>query len=232
MTVIITHEGAIAVVTIDNPAINALSWALRQALVEAIFTVDADASVSAAVLICADRTFIAGADVGEFGKPPVPPHLPDVVAAIEGSIKLWVAAIHGSALGGGLEVALGCAYRVAVATASLGLPEVKLGIVPGAGGTVRLPRLIGAAAGVDLATSGNPLDARKALGTRSRRRIAEGELLSAAIASAREVAGKSRPRRISERTVPVMEDGFWESAEKAVTAKAKREIALLCTLRF
>ncbi|SCB19196.1 3-hydroxyacyl-CoA dehydrogenase NAD-binding domain-containing protein [Rhizobium hainanense] len=225
MTVTITHEGVIAVITIDNPPVNALSQALRQALVDAVSTIDADVSVSAAVLRCAGRTFIAGADVSEFGKPPIPPHLPDVVAAVESARKPWVAAIHGSALGGGLEVALGCAYRVAVASASLGLPEVKLGIIPGAGGTVRLPRLIGAAAAVDLVTSGNPLDARKALAFGLVDAIVEGELLSAAIAFAREIAGKSRPQRISERAVPAVEDGFWENVERAVAAKARREIA-------
>src|SRR5690606_21514320 len=140
MTLTIAREGSVAVVTVDNPPVNALSQALRQALVEAVATLDADAAVKAVVLICAGRTFIAGADVGEFGKPPQPPHLPDVVATIEGAKTPWVAAIHGSALGGGLEVALGCAWRVAAPSASLGLPEVKLGIIPGAGGTVRLPR--------------------------------------------------------------------------------------------
>ena len=230
MTVTITHEGAIAVVTIDNPPVNALSQGLRQALMEAVSAIDADATTSAAVLICAGRTFIAGADVSEFGKLPAPPHLPDIVAAIEGSRKPWVAAIHGSALGGGLEVALGCAYRVAVASANLGLPEVKLGIIPGAGGTVRLPRLIGAAAAVDLVTSGDPVDARKALALGLVDAVVEGELLLAAIAFAREIADKPRPQRISERTVPPVENGFWERAGKAVMAKAKREIAPLRAL--
>ncbi|WP_349960704.1 3-hydroxyacyl-CoA dehydrogenase NAD-binding domain-containing protein [Rhizobium sp. ZPR3] len=230
MTVTITHEGAIAVVTVDNPPVNALSHGLRLALVEAVSTIHADATVSAAVLVCAGRTFIAGADVSEFDKPPIPPHLPDVVAAIEDSRKPWVAAIHGNALGGGLEVALGCAYRVAVASASLGLPEVKLGIIPGAGGTVRLPRLIGAAAALDLVTSGNPVDARKALALGLVDMIAEEELLSAAVAFAREVAGRPKLQPISERSVSAVEDGFWERIEKAVAAKAKREIAPLRAL--
>ncbi len=230
MTVTITHEGAIAVVTIDNPPVNALSQALRQTLVEAVSAIDADTSVSAAVLICAGRTFIAGADVSEFGKPPIPPHLPDVVAGIEGASKPWVAAIHGSALGGGLEVALGCAYRVAVASASLGLPEVKLGLVPGAGGTVRLPRLIGAAAAVDLVTSGSPVDAAKAAAMGLVDAVVEGDLLPAAIAFAREAADKPGPQPISERAVIPVEDDFWERAEKVVAAKARREIAPLRAL--
>lgn len=230
MTVTITHEDAIAVVTVDNPPVNALSQALRQALVEAVSAIDADASVSAAVLICAGRTFIAGADVSEFGKPPLPPHLPDVVAGIEGAGKPWVAAIHGSALGGGLEVALGCAYRVAAATANLGLPEVKLGLIPGAGGTVRPPRLIGASAAVDLVTGGGPIDVRKAAALGLVDTVVEGDLASAAIAFARKIADKPRPQPISERNVPAVEDGFWEHAEKAVAAKAKREIAPLRAL--
>lgn len=230
MTVSIISENGIAVVTIDNPPVNALSQALRQALVEAVAKLDADAAVKAVVLICAGRTFIAGADVSEFGKPPQPPHLPDVVATIEGARKPWVAAIHGSALGGGLEVALGCAWRVAVASASLGLPEVKLGIIPGAGGTVRLPRLIGPAAAVELVTSGSPVDAKKAEGLGLVDAVIEGDLLAGAIAFANGAAGKTRPEPISSRAVVPVEAGFWEGAEKAVAAKAKREAAPLRAL--
>ncbi|WP_432345171.1 3-hydroxyacyl-CoA dehydrogenase NAD-binding domain-containing protein [Shinella yambaruensis] len=230
MTVTIARENAIAVVTVDNPPVNTLSQALRQALVEAVATLDADAAVKAVVLICAGRTFIAGADVSEFGKPPQPPHLPDVVATIEGAKKPWVAAIHGSALGGGLEVALGCAWRVAVPSASLGLPEVKLGIIPGAGGTVRLPRLIGAAAAVDLVTSGSPVGARKAEVLGLIDAVIDGDLRAGAIAFANAIAGKARPQPISGRTVAPVEAGFWEGAEKAVAARAKREAAPLRAL--
>lgn len=227
MTVTIAREGIIAVVTVDNPPVNALSQALRQALVEAVVELDADEVVKAVVLICAGRTFIAGADVSEFGKPPQPPHLPDLVASIEGAKKPWVAAIHGSALGGGLEVALGCAYRVAVPAAGLGLPEVKLGIIPGAGGTVRLPRLIGPAAAVDLVTSGSPLSAKKAQALGLVDAVIDGDLRAGAIGFAREVAGKPLPQPISRRAVPGVDAGFWESAEKAVAAMAKREVAPL-----
>lgn len=230
MTVTIAREGSIAVVTVDNPPVNALSQALRRALVEAVAELDADATVKAVVLICAGRTFIAGADVSEFGKPPQPPHLPDVVAAIEGAKKPWVAAIHGSALGGGLEVALGCAYRVAVSSASLGLPEVKLGIIPGAGGTVRLPRLIGAAAAVDLVTGGSPLSAKKAEDLGLVDAIIDRDLHAGSIAFAESIAERSLPQPISRRVVPAVEAGFWESAEKAVAARAKREIAPLRAL--
>lgn len=230
MTVIIAREGAIAVVTVDNPPVNALSQALRQTLIEAVAALDADATVRAVVLLCAGRTFIAGADVSEFGKPPQPPHLPDVVASIEGAGKPWVAAIHGSALGGGLEVALGCAYRIAVSSANLGLPEVKLGLIPGAGGTVRLPRLIGAAAAVDLTTSGNPVDARKAAALGLVDAVVERDLRQAAIAFAREAIDKPRPQPISDRGVSPVEEGFWRDAEAAVAARAKRELAPLRAL--
>ncbi|OHV78656.1 3-hydroxyacyl-CoA dehydrogenase NAD-binding domain-containing protein [Ensifer sp. LCM 4579] len=230
MTVTIGRENAIAVVTVENPPVNALSQALRQALVNAVAELDADAAVKAVVLICAGRTFIAGADVSEFGKPPQPPHLPDVVASIESAKKPWVAAIHGSALGGGLEVALGCAWRVAVPSASLGLPEVKLGIIPGAGGTIRLPRLIGPAAAVDLVTSGSPVSAKKARELGLVDAVLEGDLRTGAIAFAIDVAEKSSPPPISDRVVPAVEAGFWESAEKAVAAKAKREVAPLRAL--
>ena len=230
MTVSIVRENAIAIVAIDNPPVNALSQAVRQGLVDAVAELDADAAVKAVVLICAGRTFIAGADVNEFGKPPQRPHLPDVVATVEGAKKPWVAAIHGSALGGGLEVALGCAYRVAVASASLGLPEVKLGIIPGAGGTVRLPRLIGPAAAVDMITGGSPVGARKAEALGLVDTIIDGDLRAGAIAFAEGAAEKALPQPISGRAVPVVEAGFWEGAEKAIAAKAKREIAPLRAL--
>lgn len=230
MAVTISREHAVAVVIVDNPPVNALSQALRQALVDAVAELDVDTTVKAVVLICAGRTFIAGADVSEFGKPPLPPHLPDVVARIERAKKPWVAAIHGSALGGGLEVALGCAYRVAVASARLGLPEVKLGIIPGAGGTVRLPRLVGPAVAVDLVTGGNPIDAKKAEKIGLVDAIIAGDLRAGAIAFARDAAAKPLPHLLSSRAVPSVEVGFWEDAEKKVASRARREIAPLRAL--
>jgi 3-hydroxyacyl-CoA dehydrogenase len=184
MPLSIAREGRIAVVTIDNPPVNALSLALRQSLWDAAETLDADPAVDAVVLLCAGRTFIAGADVSEFGKPPKPPHLPDLVARIEAAKKPWIAAIHGSALGGGFEVALACRFRLALATASVGLPEVTLGIVPGAGGTVRLPRLVPPATAIDLATTGKPMKAPKALELGLVDRIIDGDLRAGAIAFA------------------------------------------------
>src|SRR5690606_8645740 len=128
-------------VVIADPPLNAISAALRKGLLDAVQTLDANAEVKGVVLSCAGKTFIAGADVSEFDKPAIEPHLPDVIAAIENSRAPWVAAIQGNALGGGLEIALGCRFRVAAKDASFGLPETNLGIIPGSGGTVRTPRL-------------------------------------------------------------------------------------------
>lgn len=230
MTVTIIREGGIAVVTVDNAPVNALSHSVRDGLVHAVDTLDADASVSAVVLICADRTFIAGADVNEFGKPPQPPHLPDVVGRIETAAKPWVAAIHGSALGGGLEVALGCRFRLAVPSASLGLPEVKLGLVPGAGGTVRLPRLVGIETAVEVITTGTPLKAEKALAAGLVDAIVEGDLRESAIVFAKEAITRPLPEILSARKVTAPQPDYWETAEKAVAARAKREEAPLRAL--
>ena len=157
------REGDIAFIEIDNPPVNALSAAVRQGLAEAVARLADDPDARIAVLSCAGRTFIAGADISEFGKPPVPPILPDVITAIEASEKPVVAALHGTVLGGGLEVALGAHHRVALPGTRMGLPEVTLGLLPGAGGTQRLPRLIGTAAALDIITSARQVPAAQAL---------------------------------------------------------------------
>ncbi len=153
----------IAVISADNPPVNALGHLVREGLLAAIETAGHDAAVQAIVLGCRGRTFFAGADITEFGKPLRQPDLGAVIAAFEACAKPTVAAIFGTALGGGLELAMGCRYRVAVAGARLGLPEVKLGILPGAGGTQRLPRLVGPEAAVAMIVSGTPIPARDAL---------------------------------------------------------------------
>src|ERR687889_873202 len=146
-----THRhGDVLIVLSNNPPVNALGAAVRQGLVDAIAAAEADEAVKAVVIACEGQTFFAGADITEFGKPPVMPWLPQVVDRIEACTKPVVAAIHGTALGGGLEVALGCHYRVAVPEAKLGTPEVKLGLLPGAGGTQRLPRVAGLPKGLQL----------------------------------------------------------------------------------
>lgn len=230
MTVSIEQRGEVAVVTVDNPPVNALSQAVRQGLLEAVEALDAEPSVKAVVLTCSGRTFIAGADVGEFGKPPMPPHLPDLVARIERAKKPWVAAIHGSALGGGFEMALGCRFRVAVASASVGLPEVRLGIVPGAGGTVRLPRLAGVEAAVDMVTTGAPLGTLKACEAGLVDAVIDDDLVAGAVAFAHAVVDRPLPAALRDRPVAAPPAGFWDAATKAVAARAKREEAPLRAL--
>jgi len=158
----LTLEGDIAVLTIDSPPVNALSETVREGIRYGILRAEADPAAKAIVLICAGRTFIAGADISEFGKPLQGVSLPEAQAAIENCSKPVVAAIHGTALGGGFEVALVCHYRVAVPSAKLGLPEIKLGLLPGAGGTQRLPRLIGPEAAAEAILSGTPFPAKQA----------------------------------------------------------------------
>ncbi|MCP8938477.1 3-hydroxyacyl-CoA dehydrogenase NAD-binding domain-containing protein [Alsobacter sp. SYSU M60028] len=230
MVVAIARRGSFAVVTVDSPPVNALSQAVRQGLWDAAEALDADASVEGVVLVCAGRTFIAGADVTEFGKPPVPPHLPDLVARIEGAAKPWTAAIHGSALGGGLEVALGCRFRVALASASLGLPEVTLGLVPGAGGTVRTPRLVGVEAAVDMITTGKPVKAEKARALGLVDAVVDGDLTDAAIAFASEAIGRELPPAAREREIADPGETFWDEARAAVAKRARGEVAPLKAL--
>src|SRR5574343_508770 len=158
-----TVSDHIALVKISNPPVNALSTAVRQGLQQAFTELNQNADVHAIVVTGSGANFIAGADIREFGLPPQAPALPDVCNQIEASDKLVIAAIHGAALGGGLEIALSAHYRVAVETAKIGLPEVNLGLLPGAGGTQRAPRLAGAAAALDLMLSGRHAGAKEAL---------------------------------------------------------------------
>src|SRR6266481_7063962 len=157
------RRGRIAVLTVNNPPVNALSQHVRQGLRDGLKQAAADGGVDAVVIVCAGRTFIAGADITEFGKPPKEPGLHEVLDLIEASPKPVVAAVHGTALGGGLEVTLACHYRVGVKTARFGLPEVKLGILPGAGGTQRLPRVVGVPKALSMIVSGDPIGADEAL---------------------------------------------------------------------
>jgi 3-hydroxyacyl-CoA dehydrogenase len=197
-TVRLARQGEIAIATIDNPPVNALGQALRAGLARVIAEAGADPTVSAIVLAAAGRAFIAGADISEFGKPPLAPYLPDVLDAIEACRKPVVAAIQGAALGGGLEVVLACHGRVAAPAASLGLPEVKLGLIPGAGGTQRLPRLIGAAKAFPMMLSGEPVNAGKALELLLVDAVTGEDLVAAAVAQARMLASRGAPLRLSE----------------------------------
>jgi 3-hydroxyacyl-CoA dehydrogenase len=180
-------HGDVLIVLSNNPPVNALSTAVRQGLVDAIAQAEGDDSVKAVVIACEGQTFFAGADITEFGKPPQQPWLPMVVDAIEACSKPVVAAIHGTAFGGGLEVALGCHYRVADPTAKLGTPEVKLGLLPGAGGTQRLPRVAGVKQALEMTATGAPIGARQAFECGLVDRLIEGELIPHAVAYAEEV---------------------------------------------
>jgi 3-hydroxyacyl-CoA dehydrogenase len=188
-------RGRVAVLTVDNPPVNALSQHVRQGLHDGIRQATADAAVRAIVIACAGRTFIAGADITEFGKPPAEPSLHSVLDLIEGSSKPVVAAIHGTALGGGLEVTLACHYRVGVKAARFGLPEVKLGILPGAGGTQRLPRVVGVEKGLAMMVSGDPIGADEALKAGLIDAIVDGDLAAAGVAFAEKVLDEQRPLR-------------------------------------
>ena len=197
MSEVVTLErrDVVAIVTVNNPPVNALSAAVRRGISENIKAAAADPQVQAVVLACAGRTFIAGADITEFGKPPQPPSLGEVISDIENCPKPVVAAIHGTALGGGLEVALGCHFRVASKDAKMGLPEVKLGLLPGAGGTQRLPRAVGPELAVSMIVTGTPIGAQEALKNGLIEEIVEGDLAAGAEAFARKVLAEKRPLR-------------------------------------
>jgi 3-hydroxyacyl-CoA dehydrogenase len=208
----------VVLIEIDNPPVNAVSQAVRAGLLAAIHEIDRNPQIQAAVIACAGRTFVAGADIREFGQVPREPHLPDVIDAIEACSKPVVAAVHGSALGGGCEIALACHARVAVPDASFGMPEVKLGLVPGAGGTQRLPRLVGLDAALDLVTSGRTVKAPDALRLGLVDRLASGDLRQEAMALAQELIGQPL-RRTGERSVTGMDS----QAAAAKVAEIRRK---------
>ncbi|MCZ8544196.1 3-hydroxyacyl-CoA dehydrogenase NAD-binding domain-containing protein [Mesorhizobium qingshengii] len=189
----LNRDGDVAIVTIDNPPVNALSFHVREPLMKALVGLRDDSSVAAIVIACAGRTFVAGADITEFGKPVQQPDLRAIVAMLETIAKPTVAAIHGTALGGGLELALGCHFRVADAGAKLGLPEVKLGLLPGGGGTVRLPRLVGAVKALKMIVSGAPIGAAEAHAAGLVDAVFEGDLTTHVVNFAREIARKGGP---------------------------------------
>src|SRR5271157_5784287 len=194
-----TRDNGIAIITIDNPPVNALSPGVPEGILEAIEQAEKDESIKAAVLIGAGRTFVAGADIKEFGKVASGKggsglDLPALLLRAEDCRKPVVMAIHGTAFGGGLEVAMAGHYRVAVPSAQVGQPEVKLGIIPGAAGTQRLPRLAGVAKAVEMCTTGNPVKAEDALKSGIIDKIIDGDLLAGAITFANEVASKPAPK--------------------------------------
>jgi 3-hydroxyacyl-CoA dehydrogenase len=198
MSEVVTYsrEGNIGVITVNYPPVNALSHAVRSGLIAALEQGQEDSEAKVLLLVCEGRTFIAGADIREFGKPMQKPGLPELVEIYEDSDKPLVAAIHGTALGGGLEMALGCHYRVALNSAKIGLPEVKLGLLPGAGGTQRLPRLIGAQKALEIITSGEFVEAKDALALGILDVVDDGKDVKAAgLAYAQQIADEGKPVR-------------------------------------
>jgi 3-hydroxyacyl-CoA dehydrogenase len=189
------RDGEIAVIVCDNPPVNALKHELRVGIQDAFARANDDKNVAAIVLTCAGRTFIAGADITEFDKPPQSPGLSDLNAQIEAIKKPVVAAIFGTALGGGLEITLACHFRIAASSARLGLPEIKLGLIPGAGGTQRLPRLVGMDKAMKMILSGDPIPAKEALSLGLVDEVFDGDPAGAGVAFARKVLAEKRPLR-------------------------------------
>jgi 3-hydroxyacyl-CoA dehydrogenase len=218
----VRFEGDLAWVTIDNPPVNATSTAVRVGLARAVNEVQGS---RVAILTCAGKTFVAGGDMAEFDAPPVEPHLPDVVQMIEDSTTPFVAVMHGSVLGGGFEIAMGCAWRIARSGTRFGLPEVNVGLIPGAGGTQRAPRLIGMAAAMDMAASGQMLDAQtlKALGGLDA--VFDGDATEAARAFLADLQG--RPVPVSHRVVTPLAAGELADRRAAIEKKARGQASPL-----
>ena len=215
-------EGDIGVIGVDYPPVNALGQGVREGLVNCLRQGLEDDQAKALVVIGEGRTFPAGADIREFGKPPAGPALPDVISEYESSDKLVIAAIHGTALGGGLEVALGCDYRVALESAKVGLPEVKLGLLPGAGGTQRLPRLVGAKAALDMIVGGNPVKAKDAFKVGIVDEVVGGDLLEGALAYARKLVADNAPlRKIRDLDVKKEDADLFTNFEKSIARKQR-----------
>jgi len=221
-------QGEIGVISVNNPPVNALAQIVREGILKSLELAQEDDS-RAIVLCCEGRTFIAGADITEFGKPPKEPGLPKVLSAIENSSKPVVAAIHGTALGGGFEVALACHYRCAIKSAKVGLPEVKLGLLPGAGGTQRVPRIAGVKAALDMITSGNPVAAPKAHTMGLIDAVLDGDdLLSASVRYAIGLIESGAPlKRIRDINIDSkeLEADFFENARKKLARRARGQIA-------
>jgi 3-hydroxyacyl-CoA dehydrogenase len=220
----IEKRGSTGIIWIDNPPVNAISQAVREGLMSAVASAAADDEIEALVLACRGRTFMAGADISEFDSGPKPPGLGEVVNALSESPKLIVAALFGTTFGGGLEVALSCNYRIALPSAKIGLPEVKLGLMPGAQGTQRLPRLAGVEFALKLITSGSPAAADEALEAGAIDRIEDGDIIAAAVKYAEELVAKNAPlRRTHEMTLDASkyDEEFFAAFRKSIARKSR-----------
>jgi 3-hydroxyacyl-CoA dehydrogenase len=227
-----TKQRNVAVIAVNNPPVNALSHAVRVGIRERLGDGLEDAGVDAVVVWCEGRTFIAGADIREFGKTPLEPDVPEVVEFVAQARKPVIAAIHGTALGGGVELALACDFRVALSSAKLGLPEISLGILPGAGGTQRLPRLVGARAALDMIVGGRQVTAGKALDMGLLDEVVEGDLLAGAVALAERVVAERRPlRKLGEQSVVLDEPNLFEEYERRIARESRGLLAPFHVIR-
>lgn len=208
-----TLKGKVGVITVDSAPVNALSHAVRSGIANALTTAATDHSM-AVVIICAGRTFIAGADITEFGKPPQEPSLNQILEQLDNHPKLTLAAIHGTALGGGFETALSCNYRIALKSAKVGLPEVKLGLLPGAGGTQRVPRLAGLGPSINLMTTGNPIAASQAAEWSLVDRVVDGDLLTEAVAYAEQLVAEQAPQKQARNGQLILSDADRDAISK------------------
>ncbi len=222
-----TQEDSIALITIDHPPVNAMSLVVRQGLLDAIQSAVAD-GMQQGLIVCSGRTFVAGGDISEFGNAPQIPHLPDVYQALEDSPVTWLAAMHGTVLGGGFELAMACDYRIALQGTRFGLPEVTLGLVPGAAGTQRLPRLVGAVLAADLCSSGRMITAQELLDASGLDKIVDADLNQAARDFL--LAADKSPQAVSHRSIPPVDSDFFSTQRIAVTNKAKGALAPLHNL--
>lgn len=226
----VEQRDSVAIVQIDNPPVNATSVAVRTGLMEAVSQVNKlsnDVAITHAVLICAGRTFCAGGDITEFSRPAELPDLPDVVQAIEDSEIPFIAAMHGSVFGGGLEIAMGCAWRIAAADTRFGLPEVNVGLIPGAGGSQRLPRLVGVELALDMCTSGKPVNAASMLDAGGIDEIiTDQDLLTAAIEFS--AAAGARPEKIRFRSVAFPAQTALDEKRLQLEKKSRGQQAALC----
>ena len=220
-------ENGVGVISINNPPVNALSQALRAGIQEAVASAQRDES-KILLFVCEGRTFIAGSDITEFGKPPTEPFLPVVLDSIENSSKPVIAALHGTALGGGFELALAAHYRCATASVKVGLPEVKLGVIPGSGGTQRLPRLTGVDTALDVITGGNPIEAPKAKSMNLIDHIIEGDFREGVMAYAQQLIARNAPcKRVSDIDIDpaTANDELFNSWRQKMARKARGQLA-------
>ncbi len=224
MTATTQVKDGIAVITVDNPPVNSMSLAAREGIVAGVEQALADPSVKAIVLTGKGKSFCAGAEIKEFDTPAAfaEPSLATVIETIEFASKPVVAAINGTTMGGGLELALGCHYRVAIAGAQIALPEVKLGILPGAGGTQRLPRVVGVELALNMIVSGTPMPSEKLAKTALFDRMVEGDVVEGAIAFAREIADRRPLPKVRDIKIDFpLHEAFFSFARNTVNAVAK-----------